>query len=90
MGLTDAECHELRAAHDRDAWAGEWNSLPTAVDRIIAKAKAEAWDEGYKSGVNDEATSQDWTDGQVSPARINPFRAALDRPNDDGEVDAQG
>lgn len=25
----------LRDAFERDKWAGEWNSLPTAVDRVV-------------------------------------------------------
>ena len=43
--LSDAEYRDLRAAHDRDAWASEWNGLPTAVDRIVAAREAAAREE---------------------------------------------
>lgn len=51
--------------------------VAAALHAELVAAQAEAWDEGYRQGVNDEATSQDWTGGQVSPARRNPYRAAL-------------
>ena len=44
-GLTttqEDEYRDLRAAYDRDVWAGEWNSLPTAIDRVVAAARADA------------------------------------------------
>lgn len=34
--MTRAEQRQTRAAFDRDVWAGEWNSLPTAIDRLLA------------------------------------------------------
>ena len=34
--MTYAEERDLRAAYERDRWAGEWNSLPTAIDRVLA------------------------------------------------------
>lgn len=36
-GLTIAEEIDLRSAFERDKWAGEWNSLPTAVARVVAE-----------------------------------------------------
>ncbi len=33
---TASEDGDLRRAYDRDAWAHEWNSLPTAIDRVLA------------------------------------------------------
>lgn len=62
----------------------EWMSLRqfrAALDDpapVLAQAKAEAWDEGYRAGVNDEQTSQDWTGGTVPPARQNPYRGGDD------------
>lgn len=35
--LSDADWRDLKSAHERDAWAGEWNSLPTAIDRLVAR-----------------------------------------------------
>lgn len=43
------------------------------IEQHDRKVAAGAWSEGYGSGVSDEATSQDWTDGQVPPARVNPY-----------------
>jgi hypothetical protein len=40
---------------------------------LIEAEKRAAWDEGYRNGIADEATSQDWTNGAVSPARANPY-----------------
>lgn len=45
--MTPAEEREIIAAFERDKWAGEWNSLPTAIDnllasRIVRAEKAEA------------------------------------------------
>lgn len=34
--MTPEEEREVRAAFERDKWAGEWNSLPTAIDRLLA------------------------------------------------------
>lgn len=39
--MTDAEQRDIRAAFERDRWAGEWNSLPTAIDRMLAARDAE-------------------------------------------------
>ncbi len=35
LRMTPGEERDLRAAFDRDRWAGEWNSLPTAIDRLL-------------------------------------------------------
>jgi hypothetical protein len=35
-GMTPDEARDVRAAFERDKWAGEWNSLPTAIDRLLA------------------------------------------------------
>lgn len=34
--LTAEDMRDLRAAAKRDEWSGEWNSLPTAVERILS------------------------------------------------------
>lgn len=36
-GMTPAEERDLRAAFDRDRWADEWNSLPTAINRLLGQ-----------------------------------------------------
>lgn len=33
--MTSTEQRDLHAAFERDRWAGEWNSLPTAIDRLL-------------------------------------------------------
>lgn len=38
--MTLTEQAEIRKAYERDVWAGEWNSLPTAIDRLLAKREA--------------------------------------------------
>lgn len=30
------EYHDLQRAYERDVWAKEWNSLPTAIDRVLS------------------------------------------------------
>ncbi|MFK5691300.1 hypothetical protein ACI3EY_16705 [Ornithinimicrobium sp. LYQ92] len=48
------------------------DSLAPVVAREVARAKAEAWDEGYRAGVNDERTSSEL--GRIaSPNRANPY-----------------
>lgn len=42
-------------------------------DNPVAETIAGIWDRAYTAGVNDEETSQAWTNGQISPARINPY-----------------
>lgn len=34
--MNPAEERDLKAAFERDKWADEWNSLPTAIDRLLA------------------------------------------------------
>ena len=41
--MTPDEERDIRAAFERDKWAGEWNSLPTAIDRML-RFRAEARD----------------------------------------------
>ena len=43
--LTAEEAKDLRNAHERDSWAGEWNSLPTAIDHILAAREQALRDE---------------------------------------------
>ncbi len=35
--MTSREQNDLQQAFERDKWAGEWNSLPTAIDRLLAQ-----------------------------------------------------
>ena len=44
-------------------------------DRWLAQVKAEAWDEGYGTGVHDERTAAevDWPEYR-EPGRVNPYR----------------
>jgi hypothetical protein len=62
-------------------------ALSAAGFGLVADAKAEAWDEAYKLGVDDERTSQAnpgiagcFCHGSpchcfIAPARVNPYRA---------------
>lgn len=34
--MTSQEMTEIAKAFERDKWVGEWNSLPTAIDRLLA------------------------------------------------------
>jgi len=36
-GLSETELRDVRAAFERDRWAGEFNSLPTAIDRVLSR-----------------------------------------------------
>lgn len=47
-GATSTEHRELQAAFDRDKRAGEWNSLPTAIDRVVQQHVADN-DRMYRS-----------------------------------------
>lgn len=42
--------HRLRAAFERDKWAGEWNSLPTALDALLSDVLA----------AHPDSTSEQW------------------------------
>ena len=57
------ECYngELLSARDFDRW--------------LAQVKAEAWDDGYGTGVHDERTAAEigWPEYR-EPARVNPYR----------------
>lgn len=46
----------------------------TALVAVADNLRAEGWDEGYLSGVHDDASSRDWTDGAHPPNRANPYR----------------
>lgn len=64
-------------------------------DRLV-QARAAGWDEGYKSGVDDERTSADNVGiagfgMKVNPARVNPYRsAAPDSPRPPAEAAGDG
>ena len=38
--MTPAEQRDVRAAFERDKWAGKWDSLPTAIDRLLGDRAA--------------------------------------------------
>lgn len=38
--MTTSEQRDIAQAFERDKWAGEWNSLPTAIDRMMADRAA--------------------------------------------------
>lgn len=42
--MTFTETVGIKAAFERDRWAGEWNSLPTAIDRLLSDRAAIAQD----------------------------------------------
>lgn len=50
--LTDDENRAVHAAFERDKWAGEWNSLPTAIDRVLT-----ARQDGTETGLRQRATA---------------------------------
>lgn len=37
--LLPAQHRDLVAAFERDRWAGEWNSLPTAIERVLTEQR---------------------------------------------------
>jgi hypothetical protein len=71
-GWTVCICGHVAEGDDDDG--SHARHVAAALAPVLAEVRAEAWDEGYRSGVNDEETSRDWTNGQVSPARANPYR----------------
>jgi hypothetical protein len=44
---------------------------------VLRQQYAAVHEDAYRSGINDEATSQDWTDGAASPNRANPYKATI-------------
>jgi hypothetical protein len=66
-----------------------WGLLPLAVALTAVYARnlmrwrregeppslAEVWADGYTLGVADQELSQDWTSGQMKPARANPHHS---------------
>jgi hypothetical protein len=55
--LTMSEERDLQAAFERDKWAGEWNSLPTAIERLL-RDRGEATSPAYGRS---ESTRRDHT-----------------------------
>jgi len=72
-----AEQREQRDAMERDrarAVLALFGNRPT-----VAQVKAEAWDEGYGTGVHDERTAAEvaWPEYR-EPGRVNPYRVSED------------
>lgn len=78
VALTEDEERDLRAAFDRDRWSGEWNSVPTAADRILAqRAAADPRIEAVRAVIAAETVTIKGEDFVYLP----PLRAALgDQP----------
>lgn len=53
------EQHDLRRAYERDQWAGEWNSLPTAIDRLM-RHRGEAYAERHRQRADDLLGPNTW------------------------------
>lgn len=81
--MTPTEERDLRAAFERDKWAGEWNSLPTAIDSLLAaRLAAVGRDTALREAV--EALANEWerTTVRARPAFLvaaDELRAALDQ-----------
>jgi hypothetical protein len=73
----------LVRADERSSWPAEMEAMERQVNILtdaLAQAKADAWEEGYKQGVDDERTSEASIgiaggNFKVNPARENPYRA---------------
>lgn len=65
---------------DRDKkQCDKYDNAITAIKQALAAPEQDAWDEGYRAGVNDERTSQDnigiaGYGMKIEPARKNPYR----------------
>jgi len=77
--IPEAAVEAAVAAVQQETYGADWAAriariaVNAAAPHLIQAAKAEAWDEAYGRGVEDERTSSAWgTD--YGPNRDNPYR----------------
>ena len=76
-----AEGVALRRAYDRDVWAQEWNSLPTAIDRVVADHNEKA--ATRLAALLDEVR----TDRNSLAERLGSLHTYLDHASDEARAD---